>query len=255
MEPDRTMYVDVNGTRLYCETFGEGTPLVCLHGGLGINRAYLKAPGILGLTTSNHEVVFYDQRGHGYSGRCDPETYTHLNWVNDLHELSRVLGYERFSLLGHSYGGFLAIQYALTWPDSLDRLILVGTSAGPVSIGAIPEVRSDADLKMIFKAQWSSYFWGSNKHWDVFEGIDFSLDPFLAAFQVELPGYDLRDRVGEIRLPTLLVSGSADRYLAAMRWLDDNLVDSPLVVLENCVHMPFYEHPGAFLSALLDFLR
>jgi len=221
---------------------------------MGIDSTYLRAPGILGLGTTEQAVVIYDQRGHGRSGRCDPQEYTHENWVKDLHQLVRTMGYERFSLLGHSYGGFLALEYALTWPDTLDRLILVGTSAGPVGVGAIPEVRSDADLRVIFRAQWPAFFYGPDKFWNVFEALNFSLEPFLAAFQVELPEYDLRARVGGIQVPSLLLCGEKDRYLESMHWLVGALPDARLTVLESCEPMPFYEEPSAFRDAIQTFL-
>jgi proline iminopeptidase len=246
--------VAVAGTTLACEAWGRGVPLVCLHGGLGVDSAYLKVPGLLDLAGDDRRVLVYDQRGHGASGPADPAEYTHARWAEDLRELAGALGLGRFALLGHSYGGFLALEFAARYPQRLAALVLVGTSAGPVS-ATPPPIRDDAGLRGFFRDRWPHFFAGPDKHWQVFGRLTFSRGPFEAAFRRELPRYDLRGRVAGLAVPTLLVAGGEDHYVADLEWLAGRLPRSRLAVFPGVGHLPFLEEPEAFRAAVDGFLR
>src|SRR5262245_61499526 len=135
---DRIRLDDVD---LAYQTWGRGEALIGLHGGMGVDSAYLKVPGVLRLA-GDRRIVLFDQRGHGASGRSAPEDYTHIRWVQDLRDFAAAVAPGTFSLLGHSYGGFIALEFALRWPHLLEALILVGTSAGPVAFSP-PQVPDD----------------------------------------------------------------------------------------------------------------
>jgi proline iminopeptidase len=122
---------DVNGVNLAYWDAGDGVPLLCLHGGMGIDSGSLRVPGILDLARRGIRLIIPDQRGHGLSSRNSQRDYTHATWAGDAHALAAFLGLPRIALLGHSYGGFIALEYAIRWPESLTHLILVATSAGP----------------------------------------------------------------------------------------------------------------------------
>src|SRR5438132_3097040 len=94
---------DVNGAGLVYSDVGDGVPLMCLHGGMGIDRRSLQVPGILNLTTHSIRLIIPDQRGHGDSSTGADDEYTHETWATDARELARHLGLSRFGLLGHSY--------------------------------------------------------------------------------------------------------------------------------------------------------
>ena len=76
---------------------------------------------------------------------------------------------------------------------------------------------------------------------------------YRAAFERELPRYDLRDRVKELRMPMLLIVGAEDPYLTHMRWLAENSC-ATLLVLENVGHFPFIEAPSEFGKKVASFL-
>jgi proline iminopeptidase len=244
----------VNDIELAYTDTGVGRPLLCLHGGMGIDGASLRVPGILDLAARGIRVIIPDQRGHGRSAATDQARYTHATWIADARELADHLGLSRVALLGHSYGGFLALEYAIRWPQSLTHLILVGTSAGPIN-ASTTSVGTDAELRERFRAVWPLFFAGEEKHWPLFDALQFSAAPYNAAFVRELPRYDVRAQLKQIPLPTLLVVGSADHYRPAMEWLARELPAATLCVLEDAGHFPFIEAREAFTEAVIRFLE
>lgn len=248
------MTATINGVRLFYSDTGGDVPLLCLHGGMGIDGRTLRVPGILDLATFGVRVVIPDQRGHGASARGVDSEFTHAMWAGDARALAASLGLRTFALLGHSYGGFLALECAVRWPESLTHLILVGTSAGPVSAPFTP-FGTDAELQAHFRAIWPRFFSGSNKYWSVFDSAQFSVGPYNAAFARELPAYDLRDRLSALHVPTLLVVGHDDPYLSHMMSLAERLPDAELCVLDGIGHLPFLEGAHEFTSTVRAFLH
>jgi proline iminopeptidase len=175
-------------------------------------------------------------------------------WAADIHDLAASLGLPTFGLLGHSYGGFLALEYATRWPESLTHLILVSTSAGPVSARAAP-VATDADLREHFRSLWPHFFVGDDKHWSLFESLQFSVEPYTAAFARELPHYDLRAHVSQLEIPTLLVVGQNDPYRADMEWLAAHLPQPTLCTLKGAGHLPFIEASDEFRQCVTSFVQ
>ena len=240
--------------RLAYTEVGSGAPLLCLHGGMGIDGASLRVPGILDLAAHGVHVIVPDQRGHGDSDRSDPARYSHDTWVSDARAFAMGLDLDRFALLGHSYGGFLALEYALRWPESLTHLILVGTSAGPVQASPAG-VTNDGELRERFRSVWPRFFAGGDKHWPLFESLRFSADPYNAAFTRELPRYDVRARMASVHTPALLIVGSGDPYRPHMEWLADAMPSATLRVMPHAGHFPFVEQQRAFTRDVAAFLN
>ena len=248
------MTATVNGVRLSYSDIGHGIPLLCLHGGMGVDAASLHVPGILDLAQLGIRLIIPDQRGHGESERSAQSDYSHSVWAADVHVLAESLGLRKFALFGHSYGGFLALEYARRWPESLTHLILVSTSAGPVSAQAAAVV-TDADLREHFRSVWPRFFVGDDKHWPVFESLQFSADAYTAAFARELPDYDLREHVAGLDLPTLLIVGQSDPYRVHMEWLAAHIPQPTLCTLEGVGHFPFIEAANQFRQRVAAFIR
>lgn len=251
---EHRMTATVNGVLLVYSDIGCGVPLLCLHGGMRVDASALHVPGILNLAKLGVRVIIPDQRGHGQSARSSPNEYSHGTRATDAHDLTQGLGLSRFALLGHSYGGFLALEYAKRWPESLTHLILVATSAGPVSVRTA-SVSTDADLREYFRSLWPRFFAGDDKHWPVFETLHFAADPYKAAFTRELPGYDLREQVLELHVPTLLIVGSRDPYCAPMEWLGEHMPNAVLWVLDGVGHFPFIEAAEQFTQRVAAFVN
>ena len=119
--------VPFRGYETWYRTVGDGggLPLVLLHGGPGSTHLGL---GVLEPLADERRLVFYDQLGCGNSSQpSDPSLWTVELYVAELANLREALGLERIHLLGHSWGGMLALEYALTQPDGLESLVLSST--------------------------------------------------------------------------------------------------------------------------------
>jgi proline iminopeptidase len=248
------MTATVNGVRLSYSDIGPGIPLFCLHGGMGVDAGSLRVPGILDLAQMGIRLIIPDQRGHGESERTSQSDYSHSVWAADVHDLAEGLGLRKFALFGHSYGGFLALEYAKRWPESLTHLILVSTSAGPVAAQAAA-VATDADLREHFRSVWPRFFVGDDKHWPLFESLQFSVDAYIAAFARELPDYDLRGHVAQLDVPTLLIVGESDPYRPHMEWLAAHLPQPRLCTIEGAGHFPFVEAADRFRQCVASFIQ
>ncbi len=274
------METTVNGARLYYEVLGdESNPaLVVLHGGPGIGdcRDQVRDYGAL---REECRLLFYDARGSGRSE--DKPPYTHDQWAADVDELTRQVGIERFALLGHSYGGIIAQEYALRSQERLTHLLLVDTAPSTVEneesiqralAAGLPGIEEEW-LRKLFEGRVESNE-EMRRMWELllplyFEGpFDPSLPKEMAdqtffhyethnyAFSVNNPKYDIRSRLGEIRVPTLVICGGNDWItpLSTSERIAAAIPDSRLEVFDKSGHMPMVEEREKFVSVLRSFL-
>jgi 3-oxoadipate enol-lactonase len=117
-------FLEVNGTRLYCEIAGSGSAVVLIHGGFADTRTW--DDQFLPLA-QQFQVIRYDLRGNGQSDTPTGEPYS---LVDDLAALLDHLGIGQASLVGLSLGGAVALDCALTYPDRVRALVLIGTALG-----------------------------------------------------------------------------------------------------------------------------
>ena len=123
---------------LVYEVAGSGPTVVVLHGGTGLDHQYLRP--MIESWTAFARVVLFDHRGNGRSAA--PEDWASVTletMVDDIDSIRAAAGAERMFLFGHSYGGFLALRYALLHPSRLDGLILASTAAHVKRPPNIPE--------------------------------------------------------------------------------------------------------------------
>src|SRR3954453_9397013 len=131
--PTGTGYVDVNGVHLYHETYGpdDGVPLVLVHGGmLSIDLSW--APLIPRLP-DRYRLVAVEVQGHGRTANIDREI-TPAATASDVVGLLDHLGIERAHVLGHSMGGAVAMELAVSHPDRVRRVVPISASVRPDGI-------------------------------------------------------------------------------------------------------------------------
>src|ERR671920_2466600 len=116
----------INGTELFYLEVGEGLPCLVMHGGLGGDHSALH-PWLDPLGNVMH-LIYYDHRGNGRSGRPPSQTITFEQLCADADALRDYLGFEEVAVLGYSFGGFVALEYALRYPEHLSHLVLLDTA-------------------------------------------------------------------------------------------------------------------------------
>ncbi len=115
--------MSIRDVSLYVQVIGQGYPLVLMHGGPGLDHTSLLA---LRPCADQFTLIFYD---HRCNGRSDGSVAS-MTWENltaDAEALRQRLGFDKWAVLGHSFGGNVALEYALRYPQSLSHLILMDT--------------------------------------------------------------------------------------------------------------------------------
>ena len=275
------MYADVNGTRLYYEIAGEGRPILLSHGGLGAYDHTSFKPWLKQLA-DEFRLIYYDHRGGGLSDR--PESladFGDTDWGHDMEGLRKHLGYERVTVLGHSYGSSIATHFAVNYPERLEAVIFVSgypamdfmeTVLTNLQERGTPEqvesavagfsgaIQTDEQLADMYALIGSLYFNDPNGEAAKIYGAEtvYSAVAFNRSIVDLLPAYDMADRIHEITAPTLILSGSNDwitPYEKTSSRLHRDIAGSELVRFEHSGHMPFAEEPDRFLQVVRDWLR
>ncbi|MGA8203543.1 MAG: alpha/beta hydrolase [Woeseiaceae bacterium] len=123
LAPSKSGYAPVNGVEIYYEIYGEGKPLVLLHG--GFESIEMFAP-IMPILAAGRQVIAVDLQGHGRTLPFE-RPMTFANMATDVAGLIRYLGFEKADVMGDSLGGSTALRLALDHPEVIDKLILVST--------------------------------------------------------------------------------------------------------------------------------
>lgn len=273
-------FIASSATRLYYARLGphssDAPALVALHGGPGGSHDIL-LPGIAPLA-EERRVILYDQRGCGRSEPLDENASCTLSDnVADLEALRRGLSLESMDLMGHSWGGLLALAYAVELEEAVRKLVLV-TPALPYypnpswqeftshlseeKRSEIAGIRRNAHRSEIAKrtAIWRITVKEFFHRKDILEEIDLDSMPYspwvAARVAADLDGLDLRPRLARLRLPTLIVAGRFDPRLPPKHHeqLAELLPDSRLRVMEESGHFPFLEEKKQFAEVVEQFL-
>jgi proline iminopeptidase len=246
-----------------------------MHGGLGLDHTYF-LPWFDSLC-SRMEFIYYD---HLANGRSDMPSsmagITHSTWIEDADALRTRLGHDRVILFGHSYGGALALEYALQYEEHLDGLILCCTApvfdyvdimlsnaqarGTPEQLEALMRVlgntlNDDAEWRKMWMTYLPLYF----KAYEPAFGAAIDRDMiYRVATQKHanahcLPTYNVLDRLGRITTPTLVMCGWHDWITPpaeAGERLHAGLPNSELILFEESGHFPFIEETGACMDAI-----
>jgi proline iminopeptidase len=274
---------DSAGVQLHYTSAGTGTPIVLLSGGPGFDIEYMLP--VAEFLPSGYRSIAFEQRGTGRSRpqTFDPATLTIRTVVEDLEALRVQLQQERLSLLGHSWGGMLAMAYAAAHPDRVDRLILVD-SGGPTLeftqwFGDNIEARlrpEDVELREYWMAAAKNgvdagkaatemmraivpgYFFDRKTALAFASAIkvgQFHPDVNERLFADMNTHYDSREGLKDLKRPVLIIQGHqdpiGDKTAEDIRAL---IAGSTLVYIKRSGHFPWLEQPDAFRKAIADFL-
>ena len=280
-------YVDYRGYRTWHRVAGDlasgAVPLLALHGGPGSTHHYF-AP--LERLATERPVVLYDQIGCGSSDRPQDLDWSVAVFRDEVEAVRTQLGLERIHLLGTSWGGMLALEHVLAGAEGVAGLILSSTLASIDEWGAEqvllrnalpPDVvkvldrheragtYGDPEYEQALQAYSDRHFYRGPKPRAELERMDAEKAPDVyAAMQGPnewtptgaLRGWDVRDRLAEIDVPTLVIRGRHDMCTDAIAaTLVSGIRDVREVVLEESSHTPVLEETDAYLEAISTFTQ
>lgn len=282
------MHVSLNGHDTYYDVAGSGTPVLVMHGG-GLDSESLR-PWLEPLT-SQVQLIYYDQHGLGRSER--PDDYSAVSndaWADQAEALRAFLGHEKIVVFGHSYGGYIALEYALKYPDRVSGIVLLSTAAvldyaaqvwaeasarsdgeqikavmalfhhpdAVAAAGAVEAPVTDDDLARLWQAVLPVYTSSltAGDAGRLLEPIVFSAKGHNHQVDVLLPAYDVSARLAEITVPALVMTGAKDFITtpAAARRIKDGLKDCELFIFGRSGHFPYVEERDLFLQVLRNWL-
>ncbi|HET7145475.1 MAG TPA: proline iminopeptidase-family hydrolase [Anaerolineales bacterium] len=283
-------FIPSHGYKTWYRIVGEDKkdrlPLLCLHGGPGMTHDYLET--LEQISQTGRRVIFYDQLGCGDSDHPHkPSMWTVELFVEELGEIRKALSLDEIHLFGQSWGGFLAQEYLLTKPSGIKSLILAnsaastqrwiseanrlrlelppeiqqtlkehedaGTTDGPAYVSATdvyyrrhlcrldpwPDCLNRSLEKLGQDPEVYNYMWG----------------PTEFHCTGSLKNWDIEDRLGEIDIPALILSGRHDESTPAINEvLHQGIRESKWVVFEKSSHTPHLEETERYIQVVSDFL-
>ncbi|HUR91234.1 MAG TPA: alpha/beta fold hydrolase [Gemmatimonadaceae bacterium] len=268
---------------LYWAAYGPKgiSPLLVLHGGPGASHDYL-LPQMLELA-GKHDLIFYDQRGGGRSRHDDDGSITWQTQVEDLAALTEEFFLEAPSIVGYSWGGLLAILYAIEAaarrvPAAPSRLALIDPAPitrryreqfeaeftrrqqgerikgmrEELAASGLQEMDRDAYRQRAFELSVAGYFADPARAAD--------LTPFRVIGKVQksiwesLGDFDLRASLATVKCPAIVVHGSEDPIPAESSRDIATALSARFVLLEGSGHVPYVEQPESLFRALEPFL-
>lgn len=274
-------HVPLGDVSLYVDVVGHGEPLVLMHGG---PSADLWTMGAFRQCADQCTLVFYDHRCNGRSVGVPVSSMTWENLTADADALRRHLGFEKWAVLGHSFGGQVALEYALRYPDRVSRLVLLDT-------GADSRWARENAPRLLAQRGWSPdraevvrrWFHGEftpREYFPMFlrvSGAYMSGSGWMPLARAMAAGgwrtrmraaplifngrhlsvnWSVVDRLGEIAVPTLVIAGRDDFVFPpeCQHELADGIPESELVIVDGAGHSPQDEQPTEVMRALRAFL-
>lgn len=271
------LYVDVDGAGLVIDgsSMRERRTLLMLHGGPGIDHTPFKQDFFAPLTRVA-QVVYYDHRGNGRSDRGDPSDWNLDRWADDVVALCEALGIEHPVVFGGSFGGFVALNYALRHPEHPAKLILSSTAAriDLERSAEMFEMLGGAEARDVAEAFWADPSEESFREYqrvcmplytqrpqppEVAARMTRNLDVAAHFRHTGEMLFDYRDRLDAIQCPVLVMAGSLDPMvtIADARELAAALPSSTTRFVEfpTAGHMLALEDPEAVIRLMVDFIE
>jgi proline-specific peptidase len=281
-------YITFKGFNVYYKIVGKTSrskyPLLVLHGGPGSAHNYLL--GLAELAKNGRQVIFYDQLGGGLSERPEDDSlWTIQTFVDELKAVRHELGLNKVHLLGHSWGGMLAIEYLLTKPEGIQSAILASSMISmPLYQKEVEKLKTalDPEVYKTLKNHESNgttdsslYNWayGEYSKQHLFRGDLFPAELSAPAGSTNdvaykkmwgvseayangtMKNWDKIDSLHEITIPVLITSGQYDELTPWQAGIArDELPNSVLRIFTNGAHLVHVEQPQEYRETVAEFL-
>ena len=251
---------------------GAGPAALMTHGGLGLSHDYLRT--YFDQLAANNTVVYYDHPGNGRSVK--PDDYSEMNFAlltSDAAALMAHLGHEKFTLIGHSYGGFIAQAFAAENSDLLNGLVLLntvpafdyqptvsGTDEQMAAFGAMfsAPMADDTQWRNTWNLAVQMYFHGPDS--DILADLDARTQYEHRAWNAAgalLATYNMLESLPKVKVDTLSIGGRHDGITPPEHGAEriaSLMPNTSLAIFEDSGHYPFIEESDAFFSTLKQWL-
>jgi L-proline amide hydrolase len=285
-------FVPFEGHETWYRVVGEGErpgrlPLLCLHGGPGATWHHMEPYQAL---AADRRVIFYDQLGCGRSaveGPHDSAMWTPELYVREVDAVRQALGLEQVHVLGHSWGGMLAMAYATRRPAGLASIVVESSPPSvPYWLCELDRLRADLpeEVEATLRRHEAEGTTGSKEYEETmmvfydrhvcrvrpwpdwlqrcFDALGANPEVYNtmngpSEFHVigPLKDFDLTSELGSIEVPALLFCGEFDEVTpSTVRLAEQSIRRSQLVVLPGCSHMSQAERPDLVLGVVRGFL-
>jgi proline iminopeptidase len=270
----------IRGVSLFVEVIGNGVPLLLMHGGPGGDHITMSPFRPL---ADNFTLIFYDHRCNGRSEGAEVSSMTWENLTADADALRQTLGFEKWAVLGHSFGGMVALEYALRYPKSLSHLLLLDTCGDTRwAQQNAPKILAKRGYRAATVKLAQRYYNGQIAPGEMSSAImklarayyhhlsplqlvkDLSLgmrmksrpEALIFGYGQLLQGWTVMDRLGEIKVPTLVMAGRDDFQFPPEHQaiLADRLPNARLEIIERAGHNAPSERPAEVIQAVRDFM-
>lgn len=270
-----------DGVSLYYELYGEGEPVVIINGGPGLNSKGFQA--LAQSLSERYQVILYDQRGTGQSEmeNISSETMTMDLMAADLEALRKHLGYQEWTVLGHSFGGILGNYYVAKYPASVRALI--SSASGGIDLGLLTDF--DITRQMTDTQRDSFLYWTerldagdtsplAQQKRRAFMATAYLYDDKYAPQVAKRLGqtnmrinrliwqdlrriqYDVKQEAAAFQKPVLIIQGAEDVILPQIgQSAHDAFPNSTFVVMPACGHYGWLDQPGIYFDAIDTFME
>ncbi len=233
----------VNGTSVYYAQFGEGPPVLLLHGGLASSNYWGLQVGEL---AKEFSVLVMDTRGHGRSSVMS-QVFSYTAFASDVAGLLDVLGIPTVAIVGWSDGGVTGLELAMKRPDRVTKLFAFGANMNPAgyqppsgNVFAEFTQRSKTEYRRLspHPERWAQLVAGLRTMWRT------------------QPNYTSR-MLGSVKVPTLIYAGEHDEIIRRdhAEQMARHIPGARLVVQPNVSHFAMLQDPLGFNRTLIEFLR
>jgi proline-specific peptidase len=273
--------IPIRDVSLYVDVVGQGYPLLLMHGGPSADHTTMQA---FRRCADQFTLIFYDHRCNGRSQGAPVSSMSWDNLTADADALRDRLGFERWAVLGHSFGGHVALEYALRYPDRLSHLVLLDTGADSRwARENAPELlarRGYPPEKVALVRRWFHGDITSREYWPIFmrigdaycSGPSWPLlvrdlihggwrarvrpDAFIFSSRHLLDDWSVRERLGEITAPTLVMAGHDDFVFPpdCQRELAAGIPRARLRLIDRAGHSPHDEQTAEVMRTVREFI-
>jgi proline-specific peptidase len=271
----------IRDVSLFVEVVGRGHPLLLMHGGPSADHWTMLQFRRL---ADRFTLVFYDHRCNGRSVGAPVSSTTWENLTADAEALRQRLGFDRWAVLGHSFGGHVALEYALRYPDSLSHLVLLDTGGeGRWAQQNAPKVlaeRGYSPEKAELVRRWFNGEFAPREYLRILMRIGGAYqhhaslrllarellagawrskmrpEALIFAGRHLLRGWTVMDRLGQITAPTLVMAGRDDFVFPpeCQYELAAGIPGARLRIIERAGHSPQIEQRAEVMQAVSDFI-